>query len=791
MKRFRLSTGLTMLPISLISLGLSFVPLSLQVAPTIAAEDLESQDTLPPLIDRELFFANPEIAGAQLSPNGQFLAFQKPLDGVMNVWVKGIDEPMEAARPVTADTESPIFIYVWSADGRYILYAQDKGGDENYHLYAVEPESLSETVTPARNLTPIDGITVEVYGVPKQTPNEIIIGLNDRDPRFHDVYRLDLTTGERTLIIQNEYNIADWMTDSDGSVRLAYRQTIEGGNETLAVENGELTPIYTCAIEETCYPIRFHQDGEQMYLVTNRDSDLSQLELFDLTTQQSQLVEVDPENQVDFGEALFSEATDELVATSYLGDRSRIYPQTDEFAADLAFLRQQFPEFEISLASSTQDEQLVLVRVQSDVNPGAMYLFDRNAQTLEKLYDYRPELSNDDLATMQSVRYTARDGLEIPAYLTLPQGVAPENLPVIMLPHGGPWSRDVWGYNPFAQFLANRGYAVFQPNFRGSAGYGKAFLNAGNQEWGTGFMQHDITDGVQYLIDEGIADPERIGIFGGSYGGYATLAGLTFTPDIYAAGVSFVGPSNLITFLNSIPPYWATLRSTWTLRLGDPDNPADRDRLIAQSPLFFADQIQAPLMVIHGANDPRVKQAESDQIVAEMRDLGRPVEYLVAPDEGHGFAKEDNLLASMAALERFFAEHLGGRYQAEMSPEIKAQLEALTVDVDTVTVNVAGEVEFGASYELEIIDVDPAIYSRYVGIYQLLPEMQVDIRVENEQLIAQVAGEAAIALYPTSETQFFTEVDDISVEFDVTAEGTVNGFTLYQADLELFAPKVE
>ncbi|MBE7381171.1 MAG: prolyl oligopeptidase family serine peptidase [Leptolyngbya sp. SIO1E4] len=783
MKRFQLGTGLFVLSFNVMGFGFGRLPLPPVIPGAIAAEDSNYQDTLPPLIDRELFFGDPEIAGAQLSPDGQFLAFQKPLDGVMNVWVKGIDEPMEAARPVTADTESPILIYVWSADGRYILYGQDKGGDENYHLYAVEPESLGETTLPARNLTPIDGVTVQIYAVPEQTPNEIIIGLNDRDPRFHDVYRLDLTTGERTLVIQNDENIAAWVTDLEGSVRLAYRQTLEGGNETLAVENGALTPLYTCQIEETCRPIRFHHDGEQVYLITNRDGDLVQLELLDLETQESQLVEADPENQVDFGDALFSAATDELIATSYVGDRVRVYPQTDEFAADLAFLQQQFPEDELSLASLTQDDQLALIGVQSDVNPGAMYLFDRSAQTLEKLYDYRPDLPNDSLAEMQPVRYTARDGLEIPAYLTLPPGVPPENLPVVMLPHGGPWARDVWGYNGFAQFLANRGYAVLQPNFRGSAGYGKAFLNAGNREWGTGVMQHDITDGVQYLIDEGIADPERIGIFGGSYGGYATLAGLAFTPDIYAAGVSFVGPSNLITFLNSIPPYWATLRSTLTVRLGDPDDPSDLERLEAQSPLFFADQIQAPLMVIHGANDPRVKQAESDQIVVEMRDLGRPVEYLVAPDEGHGFTKEENLLASMAALERFFAEHLGGRYQAEMSPEIQAQLEALTVDIDTVAVNL--------SEAPEIVALDPTIYSRYVGTYQLLPELQVDIRVEDDQLIAQATDQAAFTLYPTSETEFSAQIDDITVHFDVSAEGTVNGFTLYQAGQELFAPKVD
>ncbi len=779
MKRFQLGAGLILISVSGIGLGVNSPLVSLGMNRAIAAETPVAQDTLPPLLDRELFFGDPEIIGAQLSPDGRFLAFQKPLDGVMNVWVKGIDEPMEAARPVTADTERPIHIYFWSADGRYILYAQDQGGNENFQLYAVEPESLSET----RNLTPIDGISAQIYGVPKQTPNEIIIGLNDRDPRFHDVYRLDLTTGERTLIIQNDDNVAGWMADSQGEVRVAYRQTPEGANETLVVNDGAMTPVYICAIEETCYPVHFHPDGQQVYLATNRDQDLIQLELLDLTTGQSQLVEADPENQVDFGEAVFSEATDELIATAYVGDRVRIYPQDDDFAADFAFLQQQFPDDELSLASLTQDDQLALIGVQSDVNPGAMYLFDRNAQTLEKLYDYRPEIASDSLATMQPVRYTARDGLEIPAYLTLPPGVASEDLPVIIFPHGGPWARDVWGYNPFAQFLANRGYAVFQPNFRGSTGYGKDFLNAGNYEWGTGAMQHDITDGVQYLIDEGIADPERVGIFGASYGGYATLAGLAFTPERYAAGASFVGPSNLITLLDSIPAYWAPIRATFTERLGNPDNPSDRARLEAQSPLFFADQIQAPLLVIQGANDPRVKQAESDQIVVALRELDQPVEYLVAPDEGHGFIKENYLLASMAALERFFAEHLGGRYQAEMSPAVEAQLQALTVDIDTVTANPLDEPE--------VTDIDPAVYSRYVGTYQLLPEMQVNIRVEDEQLIAQATDQEAFALYPTSETEFFAQSDDIAIEFKVSSEGTVSGFTLYQLGQEFFAPKLD
>ncbi|MBE7381170.1 MAG: alpha/beta fold hydrolase [Leptolyngbya sp. SIO1E4] len=764
------------------------IPLPLK-ADAMAVEDRSHHAVLPPLIDRAQFFADPDIEGAQLSPDGQFLAFQRPLDGVMNVWVKGINDPIDAARPVTTSADRPIWIYFWSADGRYILYAQDNGGNENFHLYAVEPGALDEA--PARNLTPIDGVTVQIYAIPKQTPHEIIVGLNDRDPRFHDVYRLNLTTGERTLILKNDENVGGWLTDLEGTVRLASRVTQARGNEILAVEDGEFTPVYTCRIEEICAPLRFHPDGQQVYVQTNRDADRVQLELLNLDTQQSQLVETDPESQVDFGGAVFSEVTDELLATYYMGDRRRTYPKNEALATDLAFLRQQFPGFEISLDALTQDDQLALITVRSDVNPGEVYLFDRSAQTLEKLYDAWSAVPREPLATMQAIRYTARDGLEIPAYLTLPRGLPPENLPVVVLPHGGPWGRDFWGYSILAQFLANRGYGVLQPNFRGSAGYGKAFLNAGNEQWGTGGMQHDITDGVQSLIDQGIADPERVGIVGFSYGGYAALAGLAFTPDLYAAGVSIAGPSNIVTLLEADPPYWVSQRVISALRVGDINDPRDRARLEAQSPLFFADQIQAPLMVIQGANDPRVKQAESDQIVVALRDLGRSVDYLLALDEGHGFVQENNILASIAALEHFLAEHLGGRYQAEMSPEVEAQLEVLTVDINTVTVSASDEPDLSASYEPEIVEIAPVIYDRYVGTYQLLPEIQVDIRVEGDQLIAQITDQAAFTLYPTSETEFLAQSDDITVHFDVSAEGTVNGFTLYQAGQARFASKLD
>ncbi|MGD1856362.1 MAG: S9 family peptidase [Leptolyngbyaceae cyanobacterium] len=683
MKTIRLGISLMLISASLVTLESR--PLSLQSPAVAMAADTSDRSTLPPLIERELFFSDPDISGAQLSPDGQFIAFQRPLDGIVNVWVKGIDEPMAAARPVTADTQSPIMFYFWSADGRYILYGQDTGGNENFRLYAVEPEATRNTEIAARDLTPMENVTAVLYAVPKTTPNQIIIGLNDRDPRIHDVYRLDLTTGDRTLLVQNDGTIANWITDLKGNIRLAYRQSLANGQEILKVEeNGSLTPIYRCSLEETCGLLRFHPNGQQVYLQTNRGVDLTQLELLDVSTGETKLVETDPEQQVDFGGALFSPATDELVATSYVGDRNRIYPKSDEWSADLRFLQQQLPNAELSVDSVTSSGQLALVSVQSDVNPGAMYLFDRSAQTIEKLYDAWPALPSEHLATTTPVRYSARDGVEIPAYLTLPKGISPQNLPVIVFPLGGPWGRDRWGYSPVAQFFANRGYAVLQPNFRGSAGYGKAFLNAGNQQWGTGVMQHDVTDGVQYLIDAGIADPERVGIMGFSYGGYATLAGLAFTPERYAAGASIVGPSSLITLMESIPPYWIPIQDSMSLRVGDPNNPDDYQRLKAQSPLFSVENIQAPLLVVQGANDPRGLQQESDQIVTALRDLGQPVEYLVAPDEGHGFRKEINALAMTAALERFFAEHLGGRYQPEMSPELEAQLESLRVDIGTL-----------------------------------------------------------------------------------------------------------
>ncbi|MEP0547746.1 MAG: alpha/beta fold hydrolase [Rhodothermales bacterium] len=658
----------------------------------LAATALPAAAQLPPLVDREVFFGDPEIAGGQLSPDGQYLSFLKPYDDVMNVWVKGIDESFDAARPLTAD-DRPVPGYFWSEDGRYVLYVQDKGGNENYHIYAVNPSAEADPATgvpPARDLTPLDDVRAQILATPQNSPNEIVVGLNDRDAAWHDVYRLNLETGERELVVENTERIAGWQTDLNGNVRLGLRIDPKGTTEVLRVGNDlsiEPEPVYTCSVEESCGPVRYHEDGRRVYMITNKgDRDLTELVLFDPATGEEAFVERDPEGQVDFGGALFSNATDELILTYYTGDRTRLYPKTDALAADLDFLRANLPDGELGLGSLTNDDRLMTVRVTRDVDPGSVYLFNREAQTVEKLYTSRPDLPVEHMANMQAIRYTARDGMEIPAYLTLPKGVEPTNLPTIIFPHGGPWARDTYGYDSFAQFLANRGYAVLQPNFRGSTGYGKAFLNAGNKEWGTGAMQHDLTDGVQYLIDEGIADAGRVGIMGGSYGGYATLAGVTFTPDLYAAAVDIVGPSNLITLLESIPPYWEAGRVIFHTRMGDPNTDEGRAQLEAQSPLNFADRITTPLLVIQGANDPRVKQREADQIVVALRDRDYPVQYLVAPDEGHGFRGEENRMAMMVSIETFLAEHLQGRAQEGAAPEIEAKLEAITVDPATVVV---------------------------------------------------------------------------------------------------------
>jgi dipeptidyl aminopeptidase/acylaminoacyl peptidase len=636
-------------------------------------------------VDRELYFDDPELAKAELSPDGAFITFIKPYNGVMNVWVKARTDAFSAARPLTADPR-PVSIYLWSRDGKYVLYVQDKGGDENFHLYAVDPRASAGAggVPEARDLTPGDKLRVTPIDLPRKTPDTVLIGLNDRDPQLHDVYRLTLSTGKRELVRLNKEGVAGWTADLDGTLRLATKMEETGGTQVLRVKGDALEPLASCTAEESCSVVRFHPDGKRVYYETNAGpEDLTRLVLLDVATGAQELVESDPEKQVDFGWADFSEATDELAATSYEGDRVRTYPRSPAFRRDWEALKKALPDGDLTFTSRTTDERFQLVTVQSDVDPGATYLYERGTAKATLLFRPRPKLPVDTLVSMQPVRITARDGVVLTAYLTLPRGT-PGPGPAVLLPHGGPWSRDSWGYSGFAQFLANRGYAVLQVNFRGSTGFGKKFLNLGNGQWGTGTMQHDLTDARQWLIERGHAAPRKVAIMGGSYGGYATLAGVAFTPELYAAGVDIVGPSNIVTLLSSIPPYWTPIKKMFAVRVGDLEKPEDVARLQAQSPLNFAGSIMAPLLVIQGANDPRVKQAEADQIVVALREKRLPVEYLVAPDEGHGFRGRDNRLAMMVAVERFLAKHLGGRVQEGVGAEVAAKLSAITVDVASV-----------------------------------------------------------------------------------------------------------
>jgi dipeptidyl aminopeptidase/acylaminoacyl peptidase len=643
---------------------------------------------LPPIIDRELLFGNPEITGAELSPDGTYLAFLKPYKDTRNVWVKKTSEPFSTARLVTADTKRPIPGFFWSRDSRYILFVQDNAGDENYNVYAVNPAdqpAAGQDAPPARNLTDAKGARALIYAVPKAMPDVIFVGLNDRDASWHDLYKVTLSTGARELIKKNTEKIAQWVFNEQGELKLAARTTDAGDTELLQVTADGFKTVYTCTVFESCGPVRFHKDGERVYLDTNKGeaNDLGRLTLFDPASGSETLVESDPMKRVDFGQATFSDVTNDLLFTSYDDERARVYFKDKALEADYKVLQGKLSGKDIHFVSRTADEQLWVVAANSDVEPGETYLFDRRTKKLTLQYRIREKLPRESLTHVTAVHYPSSDGLDIPAYLTLPKGLPAKNLPLIVFPHGGPWARDSWSYSGIAQFLSNRGYAVLQPNFRGSTGYGKKFLNAGNKEWGDK-MQDDLTWGVKYLVAQGTVDAKRVGIMGGSYGGYATLAGVAFTPDVYSGAVAIVAPSNLITLLDSIPPYWESGRKIFHTRMGDPTTPEGKKQLERQSPLNSADKIKTPLLVVQGANDPRVKRAEADQIVIALRDRGFPVEYLVAPDEGHGFQRPVNNMAMFASAEAFLAKHLGGRYQEGGTPEVTARLKEITVDPKTV-----------------------------------------------------------------------------------------------------------
>jgi dipeptidyl aminopeptidase/acylaminoacyl peptidase len=642
----------------------------------------------PALVDRELFFGNPEIAGSQLSPDGKFISFIKPLNGVRNIFVKGIDEPFTSAKAVTNETKRPIPSYFWSQDGKYILFVKDNDGDENFNVYAVNPaEATAAKIPAARNLTEGKNVRAFIQGVPKSDPDTIYVGLNDREPAWHDLYKVSISTGQKTLIRKNTDRLQGFIFDNNDKIRLATRSAENGDSEILRVEDdGKFTKIYDCNWRESCGTIRFHKDNKRVYLETNKgDRDLTQLVLLDPVTLKEELVEQDPEKRVDFGNAIFSDLTNEVILTSYEDDKPRLYFKDKSFEKEYNDIRKKLGGTrELNFQSSTKDEQKWILVSYSDTDPGTVWLYDRKTKNLSTLYVVREKIPRDAMSEMKAIRYKSSDGLEIPAYLTLPKGLEAKNLPLVVFPHGGPWGRDSWGFSGYAQLLANRGYAVLQPNFRASTGYGKKFLNAGNKQWGD-LMQDDITWGVKYLVSQGIVDAKKVGIMGGSYGGYATLAGVTFTPDTYAAAVAIVAPSNLNTLLGSLPPYWEAGRKMFYERMGDPNTTEGKAQLDRQSPLNHVAKIKTPLMVVQGANDPRVKKAEADQIVVALRERNYPVEYLLAPDEGHGFQRPVNNMAMIMSVEKFLAKHLGGRFQDGGTSETVQRLKEITVDVKTVT----------------------------------------------------------------------------------------------------------
>ena len=642
-----------------------------------------------PLLDRDLFFGNPEIAGGQISPDGKYITFMKEHQGIMNIFIKGFDEPFEKARPIT-DSKRPLYGYFWTYDSKYILYVKDNDGDENMNVFAVDPNAKSAggPLPVSRNLTPMKNVAAQIFLVSKKNPDIMYVGLNDRDPAWHDLYELSISTGKTKLLYKNTERITGFDFDWNETMR-AMSKTDEKGNTILykVGEGNKLTPIYDFNVQESAYITGWTEDNKNCYFVSNKgELDKSVLFMMDWETSKLTEVERDPMNKVDFGGAIFDSESHKFVGTSYTVDKTVNYWRDDYYKNLYAYLESQFPGKEVSVQSTTRDKSKMLIATSGDRFASELHLYDASTKKLTFQYTSRPALKAVEqyLAPMQPIIYKSSDGLEIPAYLTLPVGIDPKNLPVVMLIHGGPKGpRDSWGYDPEAQFLANRGYAVLQPNFRASGGYGKKFLNAGDGQWGL-LMQDDITWGVKYLVEKGIADKNRVAIMGGSYGGYATLAGLAFTPDLYACGVDIVGPSNIFTLLESVPAYWESGRAFLYGMVGDPNTEAGKNRIREASPLFSADKIVKPLLIIQGANDPRVKQAEADQIVVALRDKGKQVAYLLAKDEGHGFAKPLNKKAMYAEVEQFLASVLKGRAQTDMKEDVAKQLELIKVNVKQV-----------------------------------------------------------------------------------------------------------
>ena len=612
-----------------------------------------------PLIPREALFGNPEMTQPRLSPSGESLSYLAPVNGVLNVWVGPVGSAVggEDFEPVTDDRDRGIRFHLWAEDGRHVVYLQDRGGDENWRLYTVEPGSGDIR---GRDLTPFEDVQARPLEQSRRRPDGILIELNNRDPRLHDACLLDLATGELTTVAENPGNVAGWVADEELRVRAAMTAAPDGGFGLLLKEGEDWRELLSWGPEDglSSGPVGFSGDGGRLFLRDSRGANAARLVALNLTAGSTEVMAGDP--QYDVSDVLVHPEKREVQAVAFTKARTEWTVLDESIREDFEAIKALHPG-DFSVVSRSRSDERWLVAFTADDGPVSYYSYDRGNRSGALLFHDRPELAEYELAEMEPVFFESRDGLTVHGYLTLPPGSPGEDLPMVLDVHGGPWARDTWGYDPGAQWLANRGYACLQVNYRGSTGYGKAFLNAGNREW-AGKMHDDLVDAVEWAVKRGVADPDRVAIYGGSYGGYAALVGATFTPELFRCAIDVVGPSNLITLINTIPPYWQPLIAVFHERVGNPET--EEELLKERSPLFKVDNIRIPTLIAQGANDPRVKQAESEQIVAAMQEKGIDHEYMLFPDEGHGFARPENRLKFYAAAERFLEKHLGGRAES-------------------------------------------------------------------------------------------------------------------------------
>ncbi len=621
-----------------------------------ATQDTEASAELP-LIERQPLFGNPSRAQVRISPDGSYLSWLAPVEGVMNIWVAPRDA-LDQARPITRDSGRGITSHSWSYAGPQVLYVQDNNGDENYHVYRVDAET-----TEVIDLTPVpEGARAVIQSQSQDRPEVIMVGLNDRNPQLFDLYEVNVTSGERTLIRENPGYVA-WITDNTLKPRLALRPQPGGDMQIMRLgsEAAGDEAIGTIKAEDvlSAQAIGFDGSNENYYAVDSSGRDTTALVITNLASGERTVLAEDP--RADISSVVQDPVSREIVA--YAVDYTRVewHGLTDEATADLAALREQIPG-DLQFTGGTADGSLAIVYADAAEMPGVYYLFDRETRQATELFSTRPDLAGAPLQPMEALEIPSRDGLTLVSYLTRPAG-AEGPQPMVLVVHGGPWARDSYGYHSFHQFLANRGYAVLSVNYRGSTGFGKNFVNAAIGEF-AGKMHDDLIDAVSWTVEQGIADPERVAILGGSYGGYATLVGVTFTPDTFACGVDIVGPSSLITLVESFPAYWGPqLEATWYKFVGNPADEEDRADMHNRSPIARTDDIKVPLLIGQGENDPRVTKLESDQIVAAMNERNLPVTYLNYPDEGHGFVRPENRMSFYATTEAFLAQCLGGRYQ--------------------------------------------------------------------------------------------------------------------------------